>query len=162
MANDGKIYIIITDQLPTGTPPSPQTPSTNTQTSSSGKDGINIFDLQFFSFMKSQVMKAVNYNISNTGNFTGNYQLQRNIQSSMQDCFDLLNLGNAIISGYKHGGVLGAIGAGTLAILAPSINKAYENRLIDIEQMQTNNKIEQLRVRAGLNQLTNGSRGTLN
>lgn len=163
---DGKIYIVITDQRPGGNPNTPGPTVINNNGGSEEKEKKDVLGEyakhHFFSFMKQQFTQAVNYQISNLGNFHGNYQLQRNITALKSDISKLVSIGMAAKAGFMFGGgPVGAIIGASIATVASVINREYENKSIAIENFQTNYRISQLRNRAGLNQLTNGSRGTM-
>lgn len=166
--NDGKIYIIVTNKLPTQSGPSPMPTPTPAPTGKeqTGSESMlaKYFYHRFFNFMEAQTKKAVNYSINNIGNFTGDYQTQRNIQAGLSMANDLMNIGTAAMSGFiaTGGNPIGALIGATLAVGASAINFAYEINSLNMQQKKSDYAISQIRARSGLNQLTDGSRGTEN
>ena len=67
---DGKIYIIVTDQLPGGG--GPLVPDRQSGSEKEKKDNAlsDFARHKFFNFIESQAKQAINYSISNIGNFT--------------------------------------------------------------------------------------------
>lgn len=163
MADDGKLYIIISDKRGDdgngGNDPVDGTPK-----DSNKKSSQNIITHQFYNFVLGQAKQFVNYNISNIGNFTGNYIMQRRVAEAMQAVNIIANIGGAFVSGMLMSGgnpVVGAVSA-VIATAGVTINAGYQSFTQHVQNAKTNYSIEQLRRRSGLNTYTDGSRGTEN
>lgn len=155
---DGKIYIIVTDQLPNGQ--GPVTPD-KTEKKEDKESAMKDFAAhKFFNFIQSQSKQVVNYTISNIGNFTGNYIAQDHVNDAM----NFINFGveavTAAIAGAKYGGVYGAVVAAGAVIATKAITTAEQYIAGAIENDHRNRIVAQLRSRGGANALDNGSRGT--
>ena len=159
---DGKIYITITDE-----PVSSKATSANTSgTQQSGKKDENdnknslfgdFVKHQFFNFVESQAKQFMNYSISNIGNFTGNYQSQRQVQETLR----IGNMAKGVVLSVAAGakfGLPGALVAGGIAMASTVINLAYENHSLDVQTKQQNREIAMMRKISGLDALDNGSR----
>lgn len=94
MANDGKIYIIITDKRPSGG----SSDISNDKEESSTKDNVflDFAGHKFFNMIQSQMKKDIMYNINNIGNFTGDYITQKNVNEAMTALSGLVKLDNFI------------------------------------------------------------------
>lgn len=166
--SDGKIYIIVTDKYPGGQPgpgPSPMpTPEQSTVTETNNESLLQKYAFhKTFDFLEAQAQKAINYTISNIGNFTGDYDKQRQVQSSVTAIKTLMNIGTAAYAGFVATG--NPIGAAIGAVIATGsllINAAYEQHSLEIQQKKNDYAIAQLQQRSGLNTLIDGSRGTEN
>ena len=168
--NNGQIYIIITDQLPNN--PQPVQPSPSNQSAQTGGTGDllwNYVQHQFFNFVTQQISAEINYSISHMGDYYGQYQAQRDTQAMLGDLSALKNIGLSAFVGGKTGAaagpwgaVAGAVIGATVATASLILSKERNLEALRISTMQNNIKINQLSYRAGLNQLTNGSRGTQN
>ncbi len=164
MENDGKIYITISDRrFGTNKAEADEQNQVDKQKSEK-KDSKGIISdyakHQFFNMIQSQAKQAVNYTVSNIGNFTGNYQSQRHIQESMQILQFGTDIAMSAIAGAKYGGAWGAVAGVGVALIGKGINFAQEYYAGYVENARTNRDIKQLRTRAGLNGSNNGSRGT--
>ena len=86
MTSDGKIYIVITDKLPTESQAQASSVSANNKSNASG-GGNDILKHWAKSRLISEVehlgMTAVNYQLSNIGNFTGDYIAQNNVNNAL-------------------------------------------------------------------------------
>ena len=164
MADDGKIYILITNKLPGGTQPTPTpTPDGGSGTESDNESALSKFAMhQFFNFVESQAKQAVSYSISNIGNFTGDFNEQRQVTALMTLAGKAISLGTSIVAGAKIGGVPGAIVAGVFATSSMIIQDVRAERLKSFADAKKNHQIEQLRQRSGMYSLMDGSRGTEN
>lgn len=162
MANDGKIYIIVTDQLPNGG--SQVVPDSSKKDKDKDKDGhfTSWAVHQYLSLVKEQALNNINFAISNIGNFTGDYQAQRDAQTAMSVINELAGLGVSIFAGAKIGGVPGAIVATSVYGINKAVSTVQTYQLINLQQRQTNHAINQLQNRSGLNTKYDGSRGTEN
>lgn len=116
---------------------------------------------EFYNLMTNEAQRTVNLTISNIGNFTGNYQTQREIQNVVGHANNLMNLGKSMIAGAAFGPAGMAIAAGTYAV-SSLINFGLESASIWVAEKKANYAIDQLRERSGLNTLNDGSRGTEN
>lgn len=165
MADDGKIYITISDKR-SGRPgePKPDTPKKEKVSKlavdrEAYKDSIdNLLCHDAAHFLKQQASTIVNYSISNIGNFTGSYQTQREIQEAISVGTTMAGFASTIATGYIMGDGAGAVAAGILAIGSFSINKALEIRTSNFQNRKQNRDIDLLRKISGLDSLTNGSR----
>ena len=153
---DGKIYITITDE-----PVSNGKSATDTNTKETKEEKNDLFGdfakHQMFNFVESQAKQFMSYTIGNIGNFTGNYQTQRQMQETLRIGNMVKNIGMSMIAGSKFG-LPGALIAGGIAIASQAINLAYEDHALTIQTKQQNREIEMMRKISGLDGLTNGSR----
>ena len=160
---DGKIYIIVTDKLPQSTQAGvaafPSEPKQEANKQNNRTWGY--VEHRVANFAEQQALKAVNYTLSNIGNFTGDYQAQRDVNAGLTVIHNLMNIGMATLAGAKFGPVGAAVGAG-LAVSSIAINFAYEQKSLEIQQKKSNHQINILKQRSGLNTLRDGSRGTEN
>ena len=158
MAEEGKIYIIVTDQLPNGGGQLvPDTPKKDKEDKNAASDYAKH---RFFNFIESQAKQAVNYTISNIGNFTGDYFKQQQVASLMSLVSFGVDLGTAVWSGLKYGGGWGAAINAGVVIASKAINVGQEMLSNAAETGRQNRAINQLRERVGLNSTNNGNRGT--
>lgn len=167
MANDGKIYIIITDQRPGGNQSggSGSTVINNNTTTNQNQSSNMVSSYvahKFYDFMIQEVKQIINYQLNNYGNFTGDYQTQRHINSARQGLNFGLGLGGAVATGAMQAGPIGAATAAIVYIGSYTINTVLDYNLNMLENRKTNYEISQLRDRVGLNVLKDGSRGTEN
>jgi len=167
MADDGKIYIIITDKLPAGTssPGAPGMATTPSGAAATGTKNNIIMDYaahEFFNLIKKEVGVVINYNLNNIGNFTGDYITQRHINETRTILSDITSLGIAAVAGAKFGGVPGAIIATVVQATGLVTSAVVNYNLNQVQNTKVNYEIDQLKDRSGLNTLRDGSRGTLN
>lgn len=159
MAND-KLYITISDNRigQSGTPTS-QTANQNKDKEDSSLQ--RYAEHQLFHTIKSTVTQTVNYQIANIGNMTGDYITQRKINVAKETVSKLSTIAMSTIAGAKYGGYGAIVGfaVGTLSVMLGSFFEINSNLL---ENQKTNYSISQLRERAGLNTIYDGSRGTEN
>jgi len=153
---DGKIYITISDERKETSQLSSVTESKQQQQEKTSLFG-DFAKHQFFDFVQSQANQFVSYTVSNIGNFTGNYQTQRQVQETLQIGKMITNVGVSMLAGSKFG-LPGALIAGGIAIASQGINLAYQSKTLDVQTKQQNREIEMIRSISGLNELTNGSR----
>jgi len=160
MADKDKLYITITDKRPSGEkiPTNP-----NGQKSDDEDDGLfsRAVEHQMFHFVKSQTMQAVNFQINNIGNFTGDYITQRKVSRIKSGITAVVDIGMTTLAGSKYGPIGAAVGF-VIGVMGATATAVYENETNLIENRRVNYSLEQLRERAGLNQLNDGSRGTEN
>jgi hypothetical protein len=161
MINDGKIYIVITDKLPNG----------------NGAGGVNADNSQkdqaeeitnhwardrLIGETKSLIKKATMYQLSNIGNFTGDYITQTHVNDTISNVSSLANIGFSMLAGAKIAGGIGAVVGLSLAVINQTATDIMRIHSVRIQNQKTNYEIEQLRNRAGLNSRLDGSRGTEN
>lgn len=164
MADDGKIYITISDKRFGQN--KAEADEQNKIDKEKKTDGESAFDKyinhQVMHLARQQVTKFVHFSLGNIGNFTGDYVTQQRVNDLIASAQGFINIGTATIAGAKAGGWVGAIigfVVGTVTEVASSAYSTYEKL---INNKKTNYQIEQLRERAGLNALLDGSRGTEN
>lgn len=164
MANDGKIYITISDRR-FGTNKAEadeqnQIDKNNNAQSSNSNPLLDYAKHRFFNFIQSEAKQMVNYSINNIGNFTGDYTKQEHVEEAVNILGYMSNIGMAAVAGAQYGGWVGAAIGGGLAILGTEISINQQIYAGRIENTRINRNIAQLRTRAGLNSTNNGSRGT--
>lgn len=167
MANDSNIYITITDA------PYPQVEGSGTQTAAAGEaeaavsagsdkkatSSTNFAKHQVFSFIEAQAKQIINYSIQNIGNFTGNYQTQRQINEVVNIGGRLKNVGMAAIAGATMGGgPVGAVVAAAISIASMAVGDILQYNSLTIQTQQQNREISILKHISGLDALNNGSR----
>lgn len=154
---DGKIYITISDeriQNKTG-----GTGGGSSKSEESEKEKENKWlDHEMMHFIKAQAQQMANYALNNIGNFTGDYQTQREIQASLSMIGVISNIGISAIAGFKYAGVGGAIVGAGISIASQGINFALSEATAQVQIKKQNYEIERMRDISGLNGLTNGSR----
>lgn len=162
-ANDGKLYIIITDESqggggtnPSPVPPRPTPQKPQTTAESSGDNGF--IKHQFYNFIENQAKQFVNYAINNIGNFTGNYQSQANLQAGIQLMNQVKGIGMSVAAGAQMGGPYGAIAGAIISVVSTAINYAYSDYSYGVEIKKQNRYTDELRKLSGLDSRTNGSR----
>lgn len=157
---DGKIYIIVTDQLPAGQ--GPLTPDKQKDKKEEKDSSLKDFaSHKFFNFIESQAKQAVNYGISNIGNFTGDYVKQQQVNGAKELLSFGMELGAAVIAGFKYtGSPWGSLIAAGVVVAGKGITIGEQLLSQAAETSRQNRYIDQLRTRAGLNSTNNGSRGT--
>lgn len=159
MANKNKLYITISDERSgDGNTPTPQPDGTDKEeTSVLGR----YVEHQMFHLIKAQATQAANFALSNIGNFTGNYSVQRKVNELKQASSNIMNIGMSTLAGAQVGFVGAIVGfaLGTISVVSSSVYQIIEN---DVENQKANYSIAQLRERAGLNTVFDNSRGTEN
>lgn len=171
---DGKIHIIITDQIGaggggTGGVDGSSGSSTKTSTSKNQNGLAKYAEHEFIHLAKNTAMQYINYSISNIGNFTGDYISQANTQAALNNVTKLVGIGTAVAAGAKIGsaampGVGTVVGAaiGLVAGTAGSIvSFEQQEKVARVQYAKTNREIAMLRDLSGLNVLTNGGRNEL-
>lgn len=157
---DGKIYIIVTDQLPNGQGPlEPDKPREKKE----DKDPLGKYiQHSFFNMIQSQAKQFLSYSIANIGNFTGDYIKQQQTQNAKQFTDFALGVVNAAIAGFKisGGSPYGAVVGAVVAVAGQGISYAEQIYAGEVENRRQNLAINQLKTRAGSNSTNNGSRGT--
>ena len=162
MSSNGDIYITISDRRsgggdspsPQPNPPQPDKPQAQDNSQKREYDYISHLAEDF---LESKTREIVNAGINSIGNFTGNYQLQRDIQAGLSNLSKILGIGMATLAGAKygpHGAIAGFVISAASTVISDTLNAISQNKAV----ANTNAEIEQLRTRAGLNSLTNGGR----
>lgn len=146
--NDGKIYITISDKRGTGDGVIPEAPEQQKQKKEQPSQW-NYFKDSFVRFAEQQAMQAINYTVSNIGNFTGNYLAQQNTQAAVS----AIKQAVGIVSAFAVNPIAGAI-----AVASTAINFGYSEYTANYNNRKQNREIAILRERSGLDTLTNGSR----
>lgn len=157
MADDGKLYIIISDKREGAEISSSfSVQSADVQTGNNLKKESNqkYSTHRFYNFMESQAKQAVMYSLHNIGNFTGDYITQRRVNESLQAVNIISNIA---IAGISAGPVGAAIAAGSTLITA-----GFNELTNVINYTKISHNIDVLRKRSGLNIYEDGSRGTEN
>ena len=157
--NDGKIYITISDRRFGRN--KAEADEQNKQEKEDKKEQTlkDFVSHKFFNMIESQAKQAVNYTISNIGNFTGDYIKQAQVSNAVQIINFGIELGTAALAGSKFGAP-GAIAAVAIVATGKLINTGEQLYSQYIENTKQNRDIAQLRTRAGLNSSNNNSRGT--
>lgn len=163
MTNDGKIYIVITDKAPAE---AGGNAVRNTSSNKKNEEQDTLFNHwarnHILSTVKNAGKQAINYSINNIGNFTGNYMTQTHVNEALNNIGGLMNIGATALAGFNIAGPIGAIVGASLGVINQSVSSVLSINTRMIENNKTNYEIEQLRIRAGLNGLYDGSRGTEN
>ena len=157
---DGKLYIIVTNQLPGG-----MTVTPGEESDKKDKDKENVLadfaKHKFRNMIESQAKQALNYSINNIGNFTGDYVNQTHMSEALSFVNSVLDIGAAAYAGLKYTGhAAGAIIAAGVAIAGKAITVGEQYYAGYVANVRQNRAIAQLRDRAGLDGTNNGSRGT--
>lgn len=158
---DGKIYITISDTR--GGSGAGVSNDADTGGSDKNQTIADFAKHKFFHLIESEARTFVNYSIGNIGNFTGNYQMQRDVQQTFGILSEMINIGSASVTAFKafKGGTQGAIAAAITAaatIAGKAINFGMKEYQEQFENRRTNRNIELMRNRLGLEGLTNGNR----
>ena len=159
MANDGKIYITISDKRfgrNKAEADAQNDQDKEKEKSSPVKDYITH---KFRNLIESQAKQAVSYTISNIGNFTGDYIKQAQVSNAVQLINFGIEFGTALAAGAKYGGP-GVAVAAAVFLIGKGISTGEQVYADYVENRKQNLAIDQLRTRAGLNSANNGSRGT--
>ena len=166
MALDGTIYITITDERGSGgggaTPkptPTPKDVEKQAQENSDNNSALGEYArVSFYNFVNAQAQQFVNYAIGNIGNFTGDYNKQRQVQQMVTVGNTLKSIGMSVAAGVTMGGAVGGIIAGAIAVTTQAVNFAYSEYSNNFAVAKQNRELTQLRKLTGLDSLTNGSR----
>lgn len=153
--NDGKIYIIITDEQSGGGKKPEKTPEEKKEERKQKESSF--IKHQFYNFVESQAKQFVGYAINNIGNLTGNYITQNNIQATLNLANTLKGIGLSTLVGAKYGPVGAAAGL-VLSVISTGINYAYADFSYGVQVKQQNRQVKELQKLSGLDALTNGSR----
>lgn len=159
--NTGKIYIIVTDKLPSGETPTPEGVKNPAE---KDKDDGSLFahwaKNQILGLVKQTATQAVNFTLSNVGNFTGSYVAQSQINNARKIISNLMSIGSAAVAGSKFGAPGAIIGA-VIATAGIVVSDTQEFISLQIQIRNNNREAAILRERSGLNEYIDGSRGTL-
>ena len=157
--SDGKIYITISDERGTERiKDTSRTVSTGKKQKEESNQLADFAKHQFFNLIEREAKQMVNYTLENIGNFTGDYNAQRDVNYALSAIGVLSSIGLGAYHGAKVGGPIGAlIGAATVAT-AQVVNFGLQLKSQNIETRKQNYSIEQMRQLSGLDTLTNGSR----
>ena len=163
-ANDGKIYIIITNKYNGNIGPNPVEPGFLPEPGEKESEGAvsKYIGHQFMHFVNSQAKQAISYSINNIGNFTGDYEEQRHITSLLEFAGKIASVGSAAWVGAKTAGPWGAVIGAIVATTSIVINDVRAEYLKAYADAKKNFTIRQLRERSGMYSLTDGNRGTEN
>lgn len=155
----GKIYITISDRR-IGQGGGEDDPQTQSKRETKTKTLGEYAKVQFFNFIKSEANTMVNYTLGNIGNFTGDYQAQRDVQAMLNGIGVATTLANSFIAGLTLTG--GNIAGGLVAVAITGTSQLINyglNELTNTRQTRNQNyNITQLRELSGLDSLTNGGR----
>lgn len=152
-SNNGQIYITISDKregpiVPTPSPPSPvPTPGVPKEIK---QNNNNIMVHQLRNWLINETKQIVNTSIANIGNFTGNYQSQRNVNN-------VISTGNLMTGLVASAAMFGPIGF-AMAAGAVAVNYGLSEYTGHFANKKQNREISILRDISGLNSLTNGGR----
>ena len=156
---DGKIYITISDERLT---PNGQVPNQKQENKKEEKQSNLLGDYakyELFNFVKNQAQTFVSYTMGNIGNFTGNYQVQRNMSDAMKISNMIKSVGLATVAGFQYtGSIGGGLVAGIIAVGTTAMNTWYEVKSYRFEIQKQNNSIAENRKISGLDALNNNSR----
>ena len=157
--DDGKLYIIVTDQLPGGSPD----PGTQPDKKEKKEKDSTLEDFathQFFNLIENQAKQAVSSTLGNIGNLTGDYVAQQQVNNAMGFVNIIEKLGIAAIAGSKFGAP-GSLIAVSVVAISETISAGWNEVQGYLQNKKQNYAIAQLRKRAGMNGTNNESRGTL-
>ena len=167
MNSDGKIYIIVTDKLPDGGSGQITNVQSGSKTNISDKnmvsEAVDVWAVNnIMSTLKHIATREAMNQVSNYGNFTGDYITQQHINNSMSALSGLKSIGKAAVSGALFGGAIGAVIGVSLATVDNLNKNIIETRNNILSNNKQNYEISQLKNRTGLNSNINWSRGTEN
>lgn len=161
MANDGKIYITISDKRFGQNIAEADAQNQIDKEKESKESSVkSLLKHRFFNFIESEAKQAVTYTIGNIGNFTGDYVTQQHVSDAMHVLNFVMDIGTAAGAGAASGGWVGAAVGVALTITSKGITMGQEAYASWVEGARQNRDIAQLRSRAGLNSTNNGNRGT--
>lgn len=162
--DEGKIYITISDQrLGGGTPDTPpQIPQDQDKDKSENKENLlgNYLKHRFFNMVQDQAKQMVSYTVANIGNFTGDYQVQREVEVGMK----IVNFGVSLVTSFvggmtaTGGNVVGGIAGVAFMVASSGVNFGLQETANRVNNRNQNYSIAQLKEISGLDALTNGGR----
>ena len=166
--NNEKLYITISDNRgqtsgASGKPtPNSQASSNKPNEENNGTSLLGKYaEHQMFHLVKGATTKAVNYSISNIGNFTGDYLKQKDVYYSKEVISNLTNLALTTYAGSQFGPIGTAIGF-VVGVGSQIVGGIFEDISNRVDNAKNNYNISMLRERVGLNTIYDGSRGTEN
>lgn len=155
--NNGKIYITISNQLESKdggvqNPSDNEAQNPGSKASEKGeKDSLTTtVSYLFFQTVANSAKQAAEYAKSNIGNFTGDYQTQRNINNSLQA---ISTIGSLVMAG-ATAGVPGLV----IASASMATSFTLQEISADLTYKKQNRQIDMLRELSGMDALTNGGR----
>ena len=160
MAEQGKLYITISDERGNGTP---GVSNGTKKDNDVQKENLlsRYIEHEAFHIVKQQTMKAVDFSLGNIGNFTGDYITQQKINDMRSNLSSLMAIGMTTLAGAKYG-VVGAVIGFSVGAISQVSSGIYETIEKTTANKKQNYEIAQIRDRAGLNSVLDGSRGTEN
>ena len=158
MSADGKIYITISDartgEVIKGTDISV---SDKPKKKTEEEKRNDFIQHQLFHLIEKEAKQMVQYSLGNIGNFTGDYNAQRDVNYALSATGVLSSIAMGALAGAKYGPWGAAIGAGVVAA-SQAVNFGLQLHSQNVEIKKQNYNISQLRQLSGLDGLTNGSR----
>lgn len=157
--SDGKIYITISDTR-TGEVLKDTNVTIPKEQNKVEKEQTTLKDFathQFYNLIEREAKQMVNYSLANIGNFTGDYNSQREVNHALSVAGFITNVGMATLAGSKFG-IPGMIVSGGIALATQTINFGLQLHSQNVETRKQNYSINQLKQLSGLDGLTNGSR----
>lgn len=152
--DDGRIYITISDTRENnavGTQNSSVSSNNTSKEKITPEEALRIENLHRLEHsLVNNAQQIAMYSIGNIGNFTGNYQAQREVNTALNLGKKVAHLGMAMATGNP------VIIATTL--LADVVNIGLQEYSSYVENKKINYSIDRLRDISGLNTLKNGSR----
>lgn len=156
--SDGKIYITISDtrtgEVIKDTNISVASGDKKKKEETTLKDFVNH---QFFHLIENEAMQMVQSSLGNIGNFTGDYNAQRQVNNTLSGLNTLKGIALGMVAGAKYG-PFGAIVGGATVATTQLINFGLRLHSENVEIRKQNYSINQLKQLSGLDGLTNGSR----
>jgi len=158
-----KIYITISDERLSNTY-STGGGSASKESSGSFDSGSDAFKSyakhELAHLIKDTVQSAVSFSISQIGNLSGDYALQRQVNNAAA----LVNRGRNLImsaaGGFVVGGIPGAIVGAAVSLIDSSFQSLANIHNQTVAVRKQNYEIEQLRARVGMNSSNGGNRDT--
>ena len=170
--NDGKIYITLSDKRAEGTSNGGKLEKKDyirrrktlpeelkVDFSNGINEGVAYLQHEFIHIAKQQASQYINYSIENIGNFTGNYQTQRDVQAALNATGILVSAATAgfYVGVTTSSPVLGLFAA-AVSVGVSAINYNRQEKANQFAIKRQNHEVEIIRDISGLNSLTNGSR----
>lgn len=157
MSADGKIYITISDTRESETVKGTDKSAPKKEKKPQEEKNNDFIKHQLFNLLESQAKQMVQYSIGNIGNFTGDYNAQRQVNFTMSAISVVSNIGMGAFAGAKYGPWGAVVGAAVVAV-SQGVNFGLQLHSQNLEINKQNYNIQQLRKLSGLDGLTNGSR----
>lgn len=158
MSADGKIYITISDARTGEVIKGTDVSVSNEPKKEKEKTTLSDFAKhQFFNLIEREAKQMINYSLGNIGNFTGDYNAQRDVNFALSAAGVIGSIGMGAVAGAKYGPWGAAIGAAVVAT-SQAVNYGLQLRSQNLEIRKQNYSINQLKQLSGLDGLTNGSR----